>query len=305
MSYKPLKVVLTGSSGRIGRAIHFDLCRDHHVLGIDHSPASSTAVIADITDRNALVNASKNADAIIHTAALHAPHVGLSSDAEFNQVNVDGTRAIIETAMHNRVPNIVFTSTTALYGHASTHPSYTTWITEQTLPQPKTIYHHTKLAAEKCLQSVACPGLRITVLRMSRCFPEPAPLMAAYRLHRGVDMRDVASAHRLALQPADDYFRRYNISFPTPFQPDDCLALKQNAAQLLADRCPEFTSQFHSRHWPLPQSIDRIYDSSLAINTLGWQPCYDYRSVLKQHDDNCFEVLPAKPLNQSSLAQIT
>ena len=32
-------------------------------------------------------------------------------------------------------------------------------------------------------------GLAVTVLRLSRCFAEPAPLMAAYRLHRGIDAR--------------------------------------------------------------------------------------------------------------------
>jgi len=39
-------------------------------------------------------------------------------------------------------------------------------------------------------------GLAVTVLRLSRCFAEPAPLMAAYRLHRGIDARAVASAAR-------------------------------------------------------------------------------------------------------------
>jgi UDP-glucose 4-epimerase len=37
---------------------------------------------------------------------------------------------------------------------------------------------------------------------MGRCFPEPAPAMALARLHRGIDARDVAEAHALALDTA-------------------------------------------------------------------------------------------------------
>ena len=60
--------------------------------------------------------------------------------------------------------------------------------------------------------------MTVTSLRMSRCFPEPAEFMAWYRLHRGIDRRDVAEAHALALDrrgpPAT-----YVISAATPFEP--------------------------------------------------------------------------------------
>ena len=73
---------------------------------------------------------------------------------------------------------------------------------------PTTIYHATKIAAEDLL-SIASKqgGLSVTVLRISRCFPEPAHIMAVYRLHRGIDARDVADAHAGALAVRGAGFR--------------------------------------------------------------------------------------------------
>ena len=66
-----MKIVVTGTSGRIGRAIHFHLSKSHDVIGIDRSPASATTIISDINNLNTLEKALDGADAVIHTAALH------------------------------------------------------------------------------------------------------------------------------------------------------------------------------------------------------------------------------------------
>lgn len=41
------------------------------------------------------------ADAIIHTASLHAPHVGTEHEATFSEVNVVSLRMLIELAKDN------------------------------------------------------------------------------------------------------------------------------------------------------------------------------------------------------------
>jgi nucleoside-diphosphate-sugar epimerase len=181
-----MRVVVTGSGGRVGRAVVLRLAREHDVIGIDWLPASTaTQHVGDICDRRLLVSAFAGAQAVVHVAALHAPHVGVAADAEFERVNVTGTQAVIDAAREAGLLRIVFTSTTALYGREG-------WIDEDTQPRPRTIYHRTKLEAEERLRAAASAGLQIRILRMSRCFPEPIDLMAAYRLHRGVDARDVA-----------------------------------------------------------------------------------------------------------------
>jgi nucleoside-diphosphate-sugar epimerase len=287
------KVVITGSSGRIGRAIHWRLCRDFKVTGVDLSPASSTAVIADITDYDALLRIFEGCDTIFHTAALHAPHVGLQAEGDFYKINVAVTEKICKAALASGVSCIVFTSTTALYGYANFGQGQAAWINEETQPLPRTIYHQTKLDAENLLKTYADKGLSIRVIRMSRCFPEPVDIQAVYRLHRGVDYRDVAEAHLLAATtPQEKVFDTFVISGNSPFLKSDCTLLWENPEIVIRNRYPELAAVFESRGWSFPIAIDRVYDAAYAKQVLGWQSRHNALEVIRQYDHKDFEVLP-------------
>ena len=288
-----MKVLITGASGRVGRAIYIRLCSGHEVLGYDRAPSSTADVVASLEDADRLRDALEGIDAVVHTAALHAPHVGLRSEAEFERVNVHCTAELLRLSLAAGSRRFVFTSTTALYGAAATLPGQAGWTTEDTLPQPRTIYHRTKLQAEQLLEAAALRGeLDVTVLRMSRCFPEPAPLMATYRLHRGVDARDVADAHAAALESSGDGFRRFIISGATPFLPDDCRELFESAPTVLRRRALGLVAEFERRGWELPKTIDRVYCSYKAQSELAWNPQFGYAEVLAQLDRRSSEVLP-------------
>jgi UDP-glucose 4-epimerase len=288
-----VRIIVTGSAGRVGRAIVRHLALEHEVIGIDRLPAS-TAVhhVGDIVDRRLLAAAFARAHAVIHVAALHAPHVGIVPDAEFERINVEGTRAVVEVAQSSGIRRIVFTSTTALYGHATVMSGRATWIDDAVEPMPRTIYHRTKLAAEAVLREAARDGLEIRILRMSRCFPEPVDLMAVYRLHRGIDARDVASAHAAALTQAGAQHHTWVISGTTPFHPGDVETLATDAPAVLRLRVPDLVTAYQARGWPLPQAIDRVYVATRAMRELSWQPRHGYAEVLSMYDQEQAEVLP-------------
>lgn len=289
-----MKVLLTGSSGRVGRAIHHRLVRDgHDVLGYDASPSSTAAVVADLLDRNALEHAIDGCDAVVHVAALHAPHVGLRSEADFQRINVDATAMLVDVAKRAGATRFVLTSTTALYGDAATPEGHAGWVDEELVPAPRTIYHRSKLAAEAVVKDAAGSAFGVGVIRMSRCFPEPANVMAAFRLHRGVDARDVATAHVAALSHIRSGIQHYVVSGETPFLRGDAEALWHDAAAVLRQRAPALVAAFDSRGWPLPMRIDRVYDSSRAIRELGWRPKHGLDSLLRMADEECGEVLPS------------
>lgn len=271
-----MRVVVTGSAGRVGRAIFRRLAGEHEVIGLDRFPAS-TAVqhVGDIADGVLLATAFAGADAVIHVAALHAPHVGLVPDAEFERINVGGTAAVLAAARQAGIRRLVFTSTTALYGSATAAPGRATWIDEATEPLPRTIYHRTKLAAEQLLRAAAREDLQIRILRMSRCFPEPADLMALYRLHRGID----APHHT------------WVISGATPFLPSDLPTLASDAPAVLRARAPELVAAYRARGWQLPPSIDRVYVAARAMRDLEWQPRHGFESVLTTLEQESAEVL--------------
>lgn len=290
-----MKILITGAAGRVGRATYIGLCADHEVIGLDSAPSSTTDVVASITDTDQIRAAMRGVDAVIHIAALHAPHVGYFSDDVFEAVNVVATEALARMAAEADARSFVFTSTTALYGCASTPNGPAAWIDEETVPEPRTVYHRTKLKAESSLEVIALEtALPVTVIRMSRCFPEPAPVMAAFRLHRGVDVRDVADAHALAATVPSTGFRRFVVSGSTPFLPQDRDQLMQDASQVIEMRCPELAAVFHRRKWRLPNSIDRVYCPSLATSELRWNPRYGFDEVLAQLDRRSLEVLPVR-----------
>lgn len=281
-----MRVLVTGATGRVGRAIAIHLMRaGHDVTGFDRAPSSTAAIVADLDDDAALARALDGVDAIVHTAGLHAPQVDVVPDAEFERINVGATRRLLARARDAGIGRFVLTSTTALYGVAG-------WIDESVAPQPRTIYHRTKLAAEDAVrEAAAAGGLAATILRMSRCFPEPVPEMAAYRLHRGVDARDVASAHAFALADETPGCRVFVVSGATPFERADIDALAIDAPAVLARRAPGLVETFTRRGWPLPRIIDRVYSPG-ALQALGWSPRRGYDEVIRQYDDESGEVLP-------------
>ncbi len=290
-----MKILVTGSSGRVGRAIYQRMHREHVVIGLDQAPSSTTDIVADVGDLQKIRAALQDVDAVVHTAALHAPHVGSFSAQRFHEVNVQATEQLARAALAAGVRRLVFTSTTALYGAASERPDQAAWLDELSAPLPRTIYHRTKLDAENSLMALAeNSDLAVTVLRMARCFPESAPIMAAYRLHRGIDVRDVAEAHAIAVTQTsfERGFRRYVISGDTPFLPQDCAALKHTASSVIAARCPGLAARFEQRGWALPVSIDRVYSPALAARELRWRAQHGFEDVLTQLDEGCSEVLP-------------
>ncbi len=273
-----MRILVTGAAGLIGSAIAERLSGEHQVVGIDLVPAPGVQIVADCLDVAEWGRNVGAIDAIVHVAALHAPHVGQRSDEDFRRANVEATARLLDFALAARARQFVVTSTTSLYGHALEPDGCAVWIDEQVEPRPRDIYDETKLEAER-LQASAGSSLTCTSLRMSRCFPEPADLMAAYRLHRGIDRRDVAEAHALALErggpPAT-----YVISAATPFRREDAEELLRDAPAVIERRCPGLIERLAAKGWQPPRSIGRVYDVSLAMREFGFRPRFGIEACL-------------------------
>jgi UDP-glucose 4-epimerase len=103
----------------------------------------------------------------------------------------------------------------------------------------------------------------------------------------------VAEGHRLALDGQVENYRVFILSGTTPFRRTDCVALKQDPGQVLLRRCSAICKLFESRRWGIPESIDRVYDSTGAQRVLGWKPKYGFENVVELLDAQIPEVLPA------------
>ena len=72
----------------------------------------------------------------------------------------------------------------------------------------------------------------------------------------------------------------YVVSAPTPFRREDCDDLWSDAAQAIERRHPGLLALMAERGWHPPSSIDRVYDSSLAVRELGFRPRFGIHSCL-------------------------
>lgn len=274
-----MRVLITGSSGQVGATIASELSLSYEVVGLDLAPGRWTTIQGSVTDPRCLTKALSGVDTVIHTAALHAPHVGRRSQREFVATNVHGTERLLEAALKNRIQRFIYTSTTSLYGNALLPKGKSVWVTETLTPIPRDIYDETKIAAENLCATASQAGLPCLSLRISRCFPEPESLLAIYRLYRGVDLRDVAHAHCLSLCADISGFAVFNISSASSFREDETEALLRDAPTVIERHFPWARAAFHRRGWRLPETIDRVYVIEKAKRLLGYAPKYNFKTL--------------------------
>lgn len=125
-------------------------------------------VLGDITDAAALQRATQGCQAVVHMAALlHIVNPSTALHAQYEQVNVVGTRHIVQAACDQGVQRLIFFSTIAVYG-----PSHGALLNEASLARPDTVYGQTKLAAEQLvLQAQRADGQPLgVVLRLAAVY---------------------------------------------------------------------------------------------------------------------------------------
>jgi UDP-glucose 4-epimerase len=259
-----MNVLVTGSSGSIGSAVAARLRRHALVTGLDLLPGPETTRIGDIADEGLVRDMMRGVSAVVHTAALHVPHLSASSEEDFRLVNVDGTRTLLGAAVRAGVSRFVLTSTTSVYGCSERAGPPATWAEESLPPQPADVYDRTKLAAEALCRERADHRMSTVILRMSRCFPEPEHLVAFYRMYRGVDRSDVAQAHHRAVLTPVTGSVTLNVSAATPFRREDLPALWDDPWPVIERRLPGVRAAFQRRRWPLLSRIDRCRRSAGA-----------------------------------------
>jgi nucleoside-diphosphate-sugar epimerase len=308
-----MRIVVTGSSGHLGEALVRVLGEEaNEVIGLDVLDSPFTSVVGSIADRACVRRSLEGADVVVHTATLHKPHIGSHGRQAFIDTNITGTLTLLEEAVAAGVSSFVFTSTTSVFGRALTPPAAApaTWVTEDLLPVPRNVYGVTKSAAEDLCEFISRDqGLPCVVLRTSRFFPEGDDLdemRATYEdanvkanefLYRRVDLEDVVSAHRLAIDRAPDIgFGRYIVSATSPIGPDDLAELRVDAPAVIRRYFPDYETVYAELGWRMLPTIDRVYVNSRAKRALGWCPRYDFRHALNSlkagHD-------PRSPLAQT------
>jgi nucleoside-diphosphate-sugar epimerase len=216
-----VRVLVTGATGFLGSHILDQLLSaGHQVRALCRSPlqrSGAEIVRGDVTDPGSLAPAMAGQEAVIHTAAVLT--FRSSEAAHQREVNVQGTRNVIEAARAAGVRRFVYTSSVAAIGRPNGKPADET--TRYDWPVGLN-YNETKRDAEDVVRNAA--GIETISLNPALLlgpgerYRHSLPLfrLAKWGLLQIVpsggatvcDVRDVAAAHLAALtrgRPGERY----------------------------------------------------------------------------------------------------
>ena len=168
-----MKVLVTGGTGFTGKAlVRRMLDEGHEVVAVDYKEGYKTAEIRDwganlvlgsITDAATVERCMRGVEVVHHVAAafreLNVPR------SHYHEVNVEGTRLLLQAALEHGVRKFVYCSTCGVHGNVDHPPGG-----EDAPIQPADYYQATKYEAEPIVLDYVAKGLKSTILRPAAIF---------------------------------------------------------------------------------------------------------------------------------------
>ncbi|HTO99881.1 MAG TPA: NAD-dependent epimerase/dehydratase family protein [Anaerolineales bacterium] len=153
-----MNFLITGAAGFLGSALANHLAREgHQVRGLDDLSTGDPQALSpdvhftrgDVSDRPKLWTLLQEVDVVYHLAARVSVPESILYPRDYNQVNVGGTVALMEAMRDVGVRRVVLASSGAVYGDLGQQP-----LTESAVPNPRSPYAVSKLAAEYYVRTI-------------------------------------------------------------------------------------------------------------------------------------------------------
>ena len=161
--YRGKRVLITGGAGFIGSHLAEQLVAlGAHVTILDNLSTGSKEnlrlinkdvelIIGDIRDAVCVDRSTKNKNIVFHLAAFISVPLSMENPALCHDINIHGTKNVLQSCCTNRVATFVLSSSCAVYG------SKNGICKEDDLPKPESPYAASKLADEQlCKQYSLC-----------------------------------------------------------------------------------------------------------------------------------------------------
>ena len=153
-----MKIVVTGGAGFIGLHLVNHLLKEENQITIldnfSNSDKNLTKILqhknlkiieGDIRKINDVNNCLKKQDIVIHLAAKISVSQSILNPSETFEVNVDGTKNVLEACKKNNIKKIIIASSAAVYGEGSSGMK----LKENTKTDPISPYGKSKLIMEQ------------------------------------------------------------------------------------------------------------------------------------------------------------
>lgn len=282
----PRRVAVTGSSGKLGRAVVAHLLDNGwEVLGLDRQrpdAAPSPFVAVDLTDYGQVVEALSGTvdehlgrlDAVVHLAALPAP--GLATNAVTFANNASATYNVFAAARAVGIKRVVWASSETVLGLPFDTPPPYVPVDEEYDPRPESTYSLTKALEEEMARHFCRwdPELVMVGLRFSNvmdpedyaAFPsfDSDPSLRKWNLWGYIDGRDGAQAVRLGLERSEPGCEVFVIA-------NADTVMSRSSADLMAEVFPGVEVRRDLGEHETLLGIDK------ARRVLGYEPQHSWR----------------------------
>jgi nucleoside-diphosphate-sugar epimerase len=277
-----MRICVTGASGKAGQATVAELLEHgHDVSATDVMPPPPDLGVellrADLTDYGQTVEALHGVDAVVHHANIPAP--GLRTPAVTFTANTAMNSNVFLAAAQLGLRRVVWASSETTLGLPFDTPPRYAPVDEDHYPLPTSTYALSKVVGETIAGHVAqWSGIPFVALRFSNMFrPDEYaslrtvwadPAARRWNLWGYIDVRDVASACRLALDAPVQGARAYIIAAADTVMP-------RRSAELLKEVYPGVALRRDVGEFGTLLAIDR------ARAELGWTPRHSWRDVIQ------------------------
>lgn len=275
------KVIVTGGSGKAGRAVIKELrLHDYEVRNVDivGSPdPDAPNLIANLEDYGQTVDAMAGYDAVVHLAAIPAP--GIAPEERTFRNNITSTYNVFRAAATLGMERVVWASSETTLGlpFDREQPDYAP-IDEAQTPFPESSYALSKLLGEEIARQMnRWSGIPFVGLRISNIMEIPDyqrfpsfwddPMKRKWNLWGYVDARDVAQACRLGLEAEVTGAEVCIIAAA-----DTCMTTPNR--DLMAQIFPDVEIKPTIGEYKTLLSIDK------ARQLLGYEPKYSWRDYV-------------------------
>ena len=168
-----MKVLVTGGTGFTGKAlVRRMLDKGHQVVALDNKAGHKTdelwswgaeVVIGSVTEPDVVRRCMQDVEVVHHVAAAFRE---LNEPQDYyRQVNVDGTRLVLQAAMDEGVRKFIYCSTCGVHGNVDNPPA-----PEDAPIQPNDYYQQSKYDAEPIVLDFCGRGLKTSILRPAAIF---------------------------------------------------------------------------------------------------------------------------------------
>ncbi|MEV6368502.1 NAD(P)-dependent oxidoreductase [Micromonospora musae] len=285
----PRRVVVTGATGKLGRAVvarlrdvGLDVLAVDRAAGRDPRDVDGEFLLADLTDYGQVLEAllggvdehAGRVDAVVHLAAIPAP--GLLPDATTFANNSAATYNVFAAARAAGIKRVVYASSETVLGLPFDTPPPYAPVDEEYAPRPESTYSLNKALEEEMARHFCRwdPELTLLGLRFSNVmdvedyarFPsfDADPRLRRWNLWGYIDARDGAQAVERALaydRPGAEVFVIANAD----------TVMSRSSADLMSEVYPQVEIRKELGEHETLLSIDK------ARRMLGYEPRHTWR----------------------------